>query len=150
MSWECRRVGSVSISMDVPEIVGKGRPRFTRGGKPYTPRKTVKAERAIREKFREVAGARWSKFGGPVSIQITYARELAKSNPKFWSGRRDTGKPDLDNVSKLVLDALNGLAFIDDQQVAGIVCLKGSRRPHGEGSHLDVLVTYYSETYRKE
>lgn len=33
---------------------------------------------------------------------------------------RPTVKPDCDNVSKIILDALNGVAFKDDSQVVGL------------------------------
>lgn len=38
----------------------------------------------------------------------------------FYKGRH--GKPDLDNLEKLVKDALNGLAYVDDQQVKLTLC----------------------------
>ena len=31
--------------------------------------------------------------------------------------RRPTKKPDIDNVEKIILDALNGIAYDDDKQV---------------------------------
>lgn len=150
MTWELRRVGFVEMNMFPPEIVGKGRPRFTRSGRTYTPRKTRKAEIAVRDEFRKACGERWAKFGGPVKVSICYSRQLAKSNPKFWAFRQDLGKPDLDNVAKLVLDSLNGLAYADDSQVIGICMAKGERRPSGTGNLLHVEVAYYNEIYRKE
>lgn len=150
MTWELRRVGFVDMDIFPPEIAGKGRPRFTRSGRTYTPRKTRKAETAVREEFRNVCGERWAKFGGPVKVSIVYSRQLAKSNPKFWAFRQDLGKPDLDNVAKLVLDSLNGLAFADDSQVVEIRMAKGERRPNGTGNLLHVEVAYYNEIYRKE
>ena len=64
MTWVCKRAGTVDIELDVPEIVGKGRPRFTRLGKPYTPAKTAIAERIVREGFAEAAGDRYADFTG--------------------------------------------------------------------------------------
>lgn len=46
--------------------------------------------------------------------------------PKSWSKakkesvRYKTSKPDLDNLAKTVLDALNGIAFVDDSQVVDL------------------------------
>lgn len=150
MTWELRRVGFVEMDLFPREVVGKGRPRFTRSGRPYTPRKTRNAEFAIQDEFRKVCGERWAKFGGPVKVSICYSRQLAKSNPKFWAFRQDLGKPDLDNVAKLVLDSLNGLAYADDSQVIEIRLAKCERRPSGTGNLLHVAVAYYNEIYRKE
>lgn len=150
MTWELRRVGFVEMDLFPREIVGKLRPRFTRSGCTYTPAKTRKAEIAVRDEFRKVCGERWAKFGGPVKVSISYSRQLAKSNPKFWAFRQDLGKPDLDNVAKLVLDSLNGLAYADDSQVIEIHMAKCDRRPNGTGNFLHVAVAYYNEIYRKE
>lgn len=137
MSWEVKRLGSVSVDVPVAEVVGKQRPRHARGrGKPYTPSKTKRAEDEIRRRFKEASGGRWRLFGGPVSVCISYSRELAKTNPKFWAGRTDLMKPDADNVAKLVLDAINGTAFVDDSQVRLAIrrqALQGAarrREPH--------------------
>lgn len=150
MTWELRRVGFVEMDLFPRDIVGKLRPRFTRSGCTYTPAKTRKAEMAVRDEFRKVCGERWAKFGGPVKVSICYSRQLAKSNPKFWAFRQDLGKPDLDNVAKLVLDSLNGLAYADDSQVVEIRMAKCERRPSGTGNVLHVAVAYYNEIYRKE
>lgn len=150
MTWELRRVGFVEMDLFPRDIVGKLRPRFTRSGCTYTPAKTRKAEMAVRDEFRKVCGERWAKFGGPVKVSICYSRQLAKSNPKFWAFRQDLGKPDLDNVAKLVLDSLNGLAYTDDSQVVEIRMAKCERRPSGTGNVLHVAVAYYNEIYRKE
>lgn len=50
--------------------------------------------------------------------------------PKSWSKKktiaalagdiRPTGRPDLDNIAKLSLDALNGIAYRDDAQVVAL------------------------------
>lgn len=146
MTWVCKRAGTVDIELDVPEIVGKGRPRYNRFGRPYTPAKTANVERTVRERFIETAGDRYADFTGPVSISVKATRELAMSNPKNWAGRADMMKPDLDNVLKLVLDALNGIAYHDDSQVIFTTASKGSRTPHGTGNKLHITVRYYSET----
>ncbi len=151
MSWKVKRLGSVSVDVPVAEVVGKQRPRHARGrGKPYTPSKTKRAEDEIRRRFKEASGGRWRLFGGPVSVCISYSRELAKTNPKFWAGRTDLMKPDADNVAKLVLDAINGTAFVDDSQVVSLSVAKRSREPHGDGNLISIRVDYYAETYGKE
>ncbi|MCI6274400.1 MAG: RusA family crossover junction endodeoxyribonuclease [Coriobacteriaceae bacterium] len=152
MSWERKQVGVEWVSFEVPEIVGKQRPRSTHAGgafRTYTPRKTLEAEEAIRGAWLKQVGDCWAGFEGTVELQVLFQRQLAKSNPKFWAGRSDTGKPDVDNALKTTLDALNGLAFKDDQQVTRIEAIKDERKPHGWGNRITVVARYYQETYRK-
>jgi Holliday junction resolvase RusA-like endonuclease len=103
---------------------GKDRPRFVRAtGRTYTSKETLLAEERIRD--------RWTGLGGPVmcgplSVCITASTprpkgHYLKGGELSAEGRRhpypDNQKPDLDNVAKLCLDALNGVAFKDDVQV---------------------------------
>lgn len=61
-----------------------------------------------------------SPFAGAVSLHVTVWR----TPPRSWSRSRQerthfvTGKPDCDNVVKLVADALNGITWKDDAQIA--------------------------------
>lgn len=54
---------------------------------------------------------------GPVSLVIDMRFPLTKSaskrNPPKWK----ISKPDMDNIEKAVMDALIGLAYLDDSQV---------------------------------
>lgn len=153
MSWKLRKAGEANAALDVPEVVGKQRPRATvRGGHAsvYTPRKTRVFEELVRKAWREQVGGRWAKFKGPVTVAVEITRELAKSNPKFWAGRADTGKPDVDNTVKGILDALNGLAYSDDANITREVAEKLPRTPHGSGNRIAIHCTYYEEYYEKE
>lgn len=101
--------------------VGKGRPRFSRRGA-YTPKATKVAEAFIKKHAKPLFDDA-TRFNGPVGMEIA----LCHAIPKSWSKRaresalngltRPTVKPDMDNVEKLILDALNGIAFCDDKQV---------------------------------
>ena len=53
--------------------------------------------------------------------------------PKSWprakkaealAGKLPPGKPDIDNILKVVLDGLNGIAYEDDKQVTMTQCKK--------------------------
>ena len=116
------------IEFTVPgEPKGKGRPRFTmRGGFPktYTPKDTREYEDMIRECYFLQCGQK--QFPGAVSVEIVARFGVPKS-----TSRRDkaemlagiiphTKKPDVDNISKVVLDALNGVAFPDDKAVVSL------------------------------
>lgn len=99
------------------EPVAKGRARVSvRGGRAhaYTPSKTVDAEERIRWFFRD---GRYEKVPAnvPVTVSVAFCMRRPKSCPK--TRIRPTVKPDLDNLEKLVLDALNGFAWEDDAQI---------------------------------
>lgn len=82
--------------------IPKARPRVY-GGHGITPRRTLDAEKRVRDAFQ----ARYpdsTPNDGPVEISAV-----------FYMPKR--GRPDLDNLLKLVMDALNGLAYRDDAQV---------------------------------
>jgi len=108
--------------------IGKARPRVTRNGRQtYTPIKTAQAEKIIRL-FAASAGVR--PIEGPVSLKVDCLFEP----PRSWSKKRHREaiegacnhirKPDADNVGKLVSDALTGIAYKDDAQVAELVIRK--------------------------
>lgn len=115
---------AVEISFSVSgKPVGKGRPRFTRAGGAYTPKQTVDQE-------KRVAAAAWQAMvlaGYTVTDKSVAAQIVIEAPiPKSWSkgdrlaaelGAKRPGKPDLDNVAKLVLDACNGVVYHDDAQV---------------------------------
>lgn len=150
MSWSRRLVDTARVDVAVPRVVGKARPRFTRSGRAYTPRGTLDAERLIRGAFAERYGGRFSGFRGPVSVTVEVERELARSNPAWHIGRTDTMLPDADNVLKLAIDALNGLAWADDRQAFYASVHKRDRVAHGKGSLISIDIHYYEETYRKD
>lgn len=146
MSWRMEQVCERTLTLHPAEIVGKGRPRMdTRYRRTYTPAKTVRAEAEIRQAWMLEHGDDMAGFDGPVAVRVAYARPLARSNPNYWAGRADIGRVDCDNVLKLVLDAINGLAFRDDRQVVSAWVGRGARLPHGEACVMQVTVTYYKE-----
>lgn len=113
-----------AVSFVVPgRIGGKGRPRFSsRNGvvRSYTPEKTRATESMIREIASRAIGDA-PLLEGALSLRMDVRLRTPKSWPKK---RRDaavwvTGKPDCDNTLKLV-DALNGIIFHDDSQIAKV------------------------------
>ena len=103
--------------------VPKGRPRFTRTGHAYTPQKTAHYEAQIRAIYDLHRGVH---FEGPISVKMVFNMPIPKSFTKKVKRQIEDGdyqhtkKPDLDNLAKAVLDALNGLAFDDDSQIVKI------------------------------
>ena len=121
----------MEIVFEVPgEPRGKGRPRFTKTGRPYTDSETRVYEDKIVAYYRKQLGAfRWpdSAF---VSVQVTAYYPIPKSATKAATAAMREGamlpsrKPDIDNVMKIVLDALNGVAYKDDSRV---VCVEAQK-----------------------
>ncbi|OUP10968.1 RusA family crossover junction endodeoxyribonuclease [Collinsella sp. An2] len=150
MSWRLRMVGEAHAIAEVPEVVGKQRPRYSRKlGRPYTPSKTRVFEECVRKAWREQVGEGWAEFSGAVTVTVAMTRELAKSNPKKWAGRQDVQKPDADNVLKSCLDALNGLAYSDDAHITRELAEKMPRTPHGSGNQISIHCIYYEEEFEK-
>lgn len=83
--------------------VPKGRPRFTRTGHAYTPKTTRDAERKIVDLF-EFECPLWEPTREDVRLTVDV----------LFRGKVTC---DADNVFKLVADALNGTAYVDDKQV---------------------------------
>lgn len=104
--------------------VGKGRPRLSaRGGfaRAYTPAKTRQAEAEIAAAASAVMGSR-PPSESPVAVGIVAIHPV----PQSWTKARKQAalrgevvpaKPDLDNMGKLVMDAMNGITYADDVQV---------------------------------
>lgn len=115
-------------------VVGAARPRVTRNGT-YTPKRTREYRRLVRDAFTASGGR---KLSGPLDVRIDVYRELPKSRPKRVTSEPDTFKPDIDNIQKNVLDALNGLAWDDDAQVVHVDAWKHPRERRDE--HLVVRI----------
>lgn len=122
------------------EPQGKARPRFTRGGRAYTPKKTVEYERAIKNAFL-AAGGTLTNLPVKVSINAYYkipASATKKKAEQMMSGEiLPTKKPDTDNIAKAVCDALNGVAYHDDAQV----CILRVKKKYSTEPSIVVTVT---------
>lgn len=117
----------MSIRFEVPFVRGKGRARFVRAtGRAYTPDKTMEAMYAVRAAYVAAGGTK-APAGAEVSVHITAMRPLPKTAPKSIEDEPDIHRPDVDNLAKLVLDALNGTAWDDDAQVTDLVVGKCRR-----------------------
>lgn len=121
------------FEFSVPFVKGKGRARVARATKHmYTPSATVEAMERIQLAWKVVAGNAKAPMGRPVRVDITCSRPLPKGRPRRVDSEPDVVKPDVDNVAKLVLDALNGLAWHDDSQVMALHVRKTHRTRDAE------------------
>ena len=77
-------------------------------------------KKQVRERFRESLPPSMEKqyfpLANPVMVTIFACFKAPKAKQKL-SGFDCTKRPDVDNLGKAILDALNGVAWIDDSQV---------------------------------
>ena len=109
--------------------VPKGRPRFTRRGRTYTPAKTKSYEEQIAI-LGKMAMDGLEPLKTPVSVFVTVFFAV----PASYSRKRREAclngsephikRPDLDNVVKAITDGMNGVVYEDDAQIVRIVAKK--------------------------
>lgn len=117
----------MKYQFEVPgKIVGKERPRVNMyTGRVYTPGKTKDYEFLVQQYFK-MKYPRYEMLEGRLSINIIAYLKIPKSTSKakveemLENKISPTKKPDIDNIIKIVLDALNKMAFRDDSQVTKI------------------------------
>ena len=108
---------------------GKGRPRFTRAGHTYTPEKTKDYENLVRTTFIS-SYPKAIPLEDAVRVEVVAYFAIPKSYSKkkkeecLYGHIQVQSKPDADNVSKIILDSLNGYAYIDDKQVVELHVIK--------------------------
>lgn len=106
---------------------GKQRPRFSRISKTvYTPNKTAKYEKQIAKAYTD-SGGKCIPAECYVSVSVSAFFPVPKSYSKkkredcLERRLRPDKKPDMDNILKVVLDALNEVAYVDDKQVVELI-----------------------------
>ena len=112
---------------EVPgKIVGKGRPRInTNTGITYTPTTTKDYETLIQQYFL-IKYPRYIPIKNRVKVEIVAYMGIPKSTPKkdiekmLNNTISPTKRPDIDNIVKAILDALNKFAYYDDNLVCKI------------------------------
>ncbi len=108
------------------EPQGKGRPRFGKG-RVYTPARTVSYETALAWEGKRIFGG--SPLIGPLHVKVQAYFYIPGSWPRMKREAAAAGKiphetkPDCDNVLKM-LDALNGVAWVDDCQIVKVEIAK--------------------------
>ena len=107
---------------------GKQRPRICKVNGcsvAYTPKQTIEYERLVRASYTAVSKAKFER-NLPLEISILALFPIPKyvsrkTKELMLNGRLfPTKKPDADNIIKVILDALNGLAYRDDSQICRV------------------------------
>ncbi len=139
--------GSWHFFLSLPyRALPKGRPRFRKAGafvRTYTDAKTRKYEERVRaEAVLIMSESNRSPSLGPLSVIIN----ARFKPPKSWSKKKQQKavageiphmtKPDVDNVQKAILDALEGPVYANDKQVVRATVQKGYALEDG----VDIIV----------
>lgn len=125
----------------VGTIRGKARPRFNYWTKNvYTPSNTKNYEKLIKSQYTKADGVISQK---DISIRIIANFKIPKSYTKkkikeIEEGNLKPHKIDVDNIAKVVMDALNKVAYEDDRQ---IVNLEVSKRYTKEEENIQIFIT---------
>jgi Holliday junction resolvase RusA-like endonuclease len=109
------------IRLHIPTLVKpKLRARHMKSGHSYTPKQTVSFEAELRWHWQASKHQMIPKC--PTSVTI--ACYLPKPPSTKKSVLLPIVKPDLDNCAKSILDALNGFAWADDNQITDLQICK--------------------------
>lgn len=106
------------------EPVSQARPRFTtRGG--YPKAYNTQAVNAQKKLIQNVAITTVDEpLTGALSVTLIFSKRPPKALKNKWTREKPTRRPDLDNYIKLALDALNGIAWLDDSQIVQLNAVK--------------------------
>ena len=124
----------------IGEPQGKQRPRHARGVV-YTPKETKAYERAVAHEFHK-AFPDWKPSAKPICMSIiAYTRPPKSTSKKRFTDMvagliHPTKKPDADNIAKIIMDALNGVAYEDDRQVVELIV----RKFFSDTAYVDVFI----------
>ncbi len=120
----------------IGQPVPKSRPRVVTKGKrtfAYTPKRVKEWENHIKEEAKKHFER---PFDWPVVVSIVFLMPRPKSRRlDYWVSTT----PDLDNLEKSVLDAMNEVAYTDDRLVVAKSSVK--RYVQGEEPGVQIVVT---------
>lgn len=122
--------------------VGKARPRFTRFGHAYTPDTTRAAEHHVAFYATAMMQGHKRAESQPLAVDLefvfappaSWSKKKREEAIRFCKPRKE--KPDIDNLGKLVCDALNGIVYADDNQITELRAVKY----YGEHDEIKVCV----------
>jgi len=102
--------------------LAKERPRATRTGHVYTPKRTSDYEKKVAAEYTGplIDASHTVKVELKFDIKGTHITVSATKNPDWKSSL----KGDVDNYVKSILDALNGVAWEDDKQIISLTVEK--------------------------
>lgn len=125
---------------------GKARPRFKRCGNyvsTYNPKSTSNYEKLVKLSAIEQCKDKLDKeYTGLVKMSIIAHfkpnKGISKKQHDLLIGQAHLKRPDLDNLIKIICDALNGIAYKDDNQVAIII----AEKVYSDEEKVEVIIEY--------
>lgn len=127
----------IELQMQV-KAVSKQRPRTGKGGHMFTPKQTREFEKRIRTLASTITAP---PYACPVRVYVHIMEDI----PKSYKGKKRLAaelglitppRGDLDNKVKAITDALNGVAYLDDVQIADLQATKA----FGDGHKIFVRI----------
>ena len=136
----------MKYEFEVPgHIKGKGRPRVNSyTGMIYTPTTTKDYEYLVEQYFL-LKYPKFKPFEGRLSVNIIATFNIPKSTKKcevekmLQNQISPTKKPDIDNIVKIILDAMNKFAFKDDTQITKL----SVEKKYGEEEKIYIEIEEY-------
>ena len=118
----------VSFFVDIdPQPWQRPKTRVVNGFvKHYSPVKTKKYENQIADAYMQIKDAPFFEKDQALRVSIHFDMPVPKSVSERKRNLMCTGviehtkRPDVDNMGKAVLDALNGIAWADDAQITAL------------------------------
>jgi Holliday junction resolvase RusA-like endonuclease len=99
--------------------------KYTRAGIKYTDSKVKSYTNDLRSLILNAISKDFIRFEKGLKVDYIFTFESPQSMPKkIGIGAYKIKKPDLDNLQKMVNDAMNGLIFRDDSQICEITAKK--------------------------
>lgn len=149
VSFDDDLLGKKSISFSVEgEPFAKQRPRAARRGRfitIYTPNETKQYEKKVSDRYKYYYENEFTKdnmLTGALTVKIegVFAPPKSISNKKremmLDNKVAHIKKPDCDNMAKICLDALNGVAYPDDALINKLVVTK----KYGENARVNITI----------
>ena len=124
---------------------GSGRPRLGKN-KTYTPQKTRNYEYLVKFSYLSVTSDKIVDNAIKITIRAFFEPPKSTSKKKYKEliGQPYIKKPDADNIAKVILDGLNGIAYKDDNQVSELIVHK----IYGTKAKTEVEITEITEENR--
>lgn len=124
----------------------KQRPKFSRRGKhitTYTPKETQTYEKLVRKSALEQCDGQLDKeYSGIIKMHIIAYfkpnKSMSKKKQESLIGQPYLKRPDIDNICKIIEDALNGVAYKDDSQIS----LLYGEKYYSEEEKVEVMMIY--------
>ena len=136
----------MKYEFEVPgAIKGKGRPRVNSyTGIVYTPTTTKDYEYLVEQYFL-LKYPKFKPLEGRLAVNIKAIFSIPKSTKKVDKDKMlentisPTKKPDIDNIVKIILDAMNKFAFKDDTQITKL----SVEKVYGNEEKVEVTIEEY-------